>query len=240
MAAELSHLGCPTPRKGAIVGRIPNAIIVRQPACKRWICPTCGPSKAYLLSLRVQQTPANIFLTLTHKPRPAESQEEALRAIKHSWTILRKRIARHNEQSTAHYVLVVEWTKRGAPHLHVLIQSRYIAQATLSSWWASIHGAPIVDIRRVRSQHELTRYLSKYLTKDTHMPKRSRKWSASRGFLPPAPENPNPPFPPETEWTYYPNLAHLLANALRTDGDTVIEGPRGSVIIIGTIDPHSE
>jgi hypothetical protein len=63
------------------------------------------------------------------------------------------------------YLAVWELTKQGTPHIHVLQRGGFIPQTTLSEDWSTLTGSFIVDIRAVKSQEEVARYVTKYLTK---------------------------------------------------------------------------
>jgi hypothetical protein len=63
------------------------------------------------------------------------------------------------------YIRVPELTKTGLRHDHVLFRGSYIEQKFLSEQWEAIHGAPVVDIRRVRGRRGIANYLANYLAK---------------------------------------------------------------------------
>ncbi len=69
------------------------------------------------------------------------------------------------------------------PHLHILVD-RYIEQAWVKSAWSTLGGGEHVDIRLV-DLHRVSRYLSKYLTKDLLLdaPARARRVTVSRGIV---------------------------------------------------------
>ncbi len=81
------------------------------------------------------------------------------------------------------YVKVVEFTKRGRPHLHVILRGPYVSFWWLSQVWQEIHMSEVVDVRRVYKPGRLGNYLAKYLGKDM----RARySWSHDwvwRGFV---------------------------------------------------------
>jgi hypothetical protein len=67
------------------------------------------------------------------------------------------------------YIKVVERSRNGKQHLHVLFRGSYIEQAWVSAQWQEIHGAKIVDIRRAvvgKSKHRIAAYLAKYMSKE--------------------------------------------------------------------------
>jgi len=64
------------------------------------------------------------------------------------------------------YVRVVEFTKAGRPHYHVIMRGPYLPQYVLSGWWQVIHRSPVVDVRAIRQRAGAASYLAKYLGKD--------------------------------------------------------------------------
>lgn len=67
------------------------------------------------------------------------------------------------------YIQVPEFTKSGLAHIHVILRGSYIDQALLSAMWEQIHGAKIVDIRRIKDIHGKNRManeMAKYLAKE--------------------------------------------------------------------------
>lgn len=64
------------------------------------------------------------------------------------------------------YLRVVEYTKRGSPHLHVLIRGMPIPHSWLSETWGQIHMSPVVWFSKVRHGAGAAAYLGKYLGKD--------------------------------------------------------------------------
>lgn len=110
------------------------------------------------------------FLTLTTqagvRDTPAEFQQD--------WRKLKERLRRRGVR--LNYIRVVENTKSGLPHAHVLISGgRYVDVWLLSQLWQSVHGAWNVDIREVakgggaapwKAHESLAKYLAKYMSKD--------------------------------------------------------------------------
>jgi hypothetical protein len=80
------------------------------------------------------------------------------------------------------YIAVLEFHKNGNPHLHILLD-RFIKQQWISEKWSALGGGRIVDIKFV-DVHRISRYLSKYLTKELLLsaPPRSRRVTTSRGI----------------------------------------------------------
>jgi hypothetical protein len=80
------------------------------------------------------------------------------------------------------FICILEFTQRGAPHLHILLD-RYIPQQWISKTWDRLGGGRIVFIKGVTVRN-VSRYLSKYLTKDLLLsaPKRTRRITTARGI----------------------------------------------------------
>ncbi|MBA7545810.1 hypothetical protein ES705_38191 [subsurface metagenome] len=63
------------------------------------------------------------------------------------------------------YIRCPEFTKGGLRHEHILFRGSYIDQRYLSAEWERIHGARVVDIRRVRGGRGLAGYMASYMAK---------------------------------------------------------------------------
>jgi hypothetical protein len=80
------------------------------------------------------------------------------------------------------YIAVLEFHKSGVAHLHVLVD-RFIPQEWIKQTWHALGGGSIVFIKYV-DVHRVTRYLSKYLTKELLLsaPERSRRVTTARSL----------------------------------------------------------
>lgn len=117
------------------------------------------------------------LLTLT----TSEESWEAGKDIHRSFRALVMRLRRRKLISG--YLRVVEYTKAGLPHLHVIVRGPYLAQWWMSQMWQEIHLSRIVDIRAVGRKSGAAAYLSKYLGKDSSS-RYSWSWDwVWRGFV---------------------------------------------------------
>lgn len=215
----------PACSRGVVVGNAGPLLRTVPATCRRWACRECGPRNAHRLAGRIMATPGRRLLTLTLRPDPSRSLQEELDRANAAWRTLWKRIGRLQGPRARGYVKVVELTAAGTPHLHIIADCAYVSQAWLSATWDELTGAPIVDIRRVNSRAGLSRYLAKYLTK-THLAVHGRrKWSASRGFLPPAARILAPPGFPPPQWSWSPATGTRLLASHMARGWTL--GPDG-------------
>jgi len=124
------------------------------------------------------------LLTLTVNPAVGADPDERLILLANAWRIIVKRLRRERGKGTVEYLAVVEYTKAGEPHLHILLRSGYVPQALLSSWMEELIGAPIVDIRAIRNQKEVIRYVAKYVTKDIEAGAGRKRYWASGAWEP--------------------------------------------------------
>jgi len=173
---------CPN---GTLVLQHHQATLLLPKLCGRWNCKTCGPRKARRLRVRLEQTAPTRLITLTLRADPTVSPEAQLRKANRAWSILWRRYRRQFGEAAVGYAKIVELTKAGTPHLHIIANVPYVHHAALSASWRELTGSFIVDIRRVRQRKGIAGYLSSYLTKALDVPPGMRKWSSSRAFVPP-------------------------------------------------------
>jgi len=155
----------------------------RRVNCKCWYCSYCGPRKAkrYKHAIRViaEAHSLNRFLTLTLDP--AKIEGDTVRFLNETFAKFRVYWKRYRGIAPK-YIRILEFQKNGNPHFHILID-RYIAHAWIKSAWSAVGGGRMVDIRYV-DIHQVSRYLSKYLTKELLLsaPLRCRRVTTSRGI----------------------------------------------------------
>lgn len=73
-------------------------------------------------------------------------------------------IAKHGKGSLP-FLCVLEETKAGWPHLHLVGRCKWLDQFWLSKRMGQLIGAPIVDVRRARSVDQVIHYVTKYIAK---------------------------------------------------------------------------
>lgn len=172
---------CP---RGSFIGIAPFHAIAGPAWCKSWSCERCSRRKAKKLAARIAKCDGTRLLTLTMRLSPELDRRDRLDSLNCHFRNLMKRLRRHYPRARIRYVKVVEWTKNGQPHLHIVLDSPYIPQSYISYLWKDLTGSPIVDIRRIRRKNGSGRYLAKYLTKSEEHLANRRRWAASPGFLP--------------------------------------------------------
>ncbi len=149
--------------------------------CKRWGCRHCGERKIIHFGHRVTGAEPNRLITLTVDTKLYEKPREAYDKTRRALTQLATRLRRKHGEFE--YFRVLETTKKGWPHYHLVVRSDYIPQKTISTLWAELTGATIVDVRTIKKPSHVYKYIIKYLGKQTHVPWTNRRLSWSRNFF---------------------------------------------------------
>lgn len=177
-----------------------NANVVIQIRCKRWSCPHCGQRKMTHFAHLVTNAKPNRLITLTVNPSLYESPREAYDATRRALPKLTTRLRKNHGEFE--YFRVLETTKKGWPHYHLVTRCPYISQQELSKRWASLTGAPIVDVRQIKKASHVYRYVIKYLGKQHSVPWTDRRVSWTRNFFIKDKFEKGPGLEmPEPEWT---------------------------------------
>lgn len=206
---------CPV---GTLLALGPGTAIIAPARCKKWACPDCGKKNARKLAARIALTPARRFITLTTRYDPSGDPVAELDRMAAAWRTIWKRIARKETDRPHGYIKIVEVTKHGWPHLHIAAQCRFVPQHTLSRWWSELTGSPVVDIRIVRTQRGIARYLGKYLTKQHGCLPGRRRYAATWRWLPALPLPELEPGESTPQWLYNRSQPEALALSLAAQG----------------------
>jgi len=158
--------------------------LCRPLTCKSWGCTFCQPTRrAQLIAKAISGAPER-FITLTVNPRVADSPSSRLRILVRGWNLIMKRLRREHPDGDLAYLCVVEETRAGEPHLHILFRGPFIAQSYLSNCMAELAESPIVDIRKIRNPLEAVRYVAKYIGKRPAQFGTSKRYWCSRNYEP--------------------------------------------------------
>lgn len=208
--------------RGCLVGRAPSIRLVLPGRCKRWTCERCRRVNARKLEQRLQRASASRFITLTLPFRVDADPHSQLDFLNASFRTLWKRVRRRFPGAEFGYVKIIEWTKKGTPHLHVATDCPYIPQRWVSEHWRQITGARVVDIRIIRESGRIAAYLAKYLTKEHAGITNRRRYSATKGFLPPFVAAPRDPEEPVLSWSHSSDAPPQIEAALAAAGYQLI------------------
>jgi hypothetical protein len=129
----------------------------------------------------VREAEPNKLITLTVNPSrwtdPRAAYDGTRRKISDLSKLLRKKYGEFE------YFRILEVTKKGWPHYHLITRSSFIPQAELSTLWKGLTGAPIVDVRQIKKVGDVYWYVVKYLAKQAYIPWTDRRATWSRSFL---------------------------------------------------------
>lgn len=181
---------CPFANTITAYSLVLHHLVVLQTRCRTWSCPHCGPRRIAHLTHQVVAAKPSKFVTLTVNNGLFESRREAYdRTRRHIGTLTRSVRSRFGNWE---YLRILEVTKKGWPHYHLVVRGAYVPQAWLANRWDELTGAHIVDIRRVKNMKHAAAYIMKYLYKQKSVPWTNRRVAWSRKFFPP-PDNDPPP-----------------------------------------------
>lgn len=150
--------------------------------CKRWSCEYCAPNNRKRVVRKARDGNPTVFLTLTWNANRPESPDAAARVLKNAWVNLRRRIERTFGQKKVPFICVFEKTKRGYPHMHILMRADFIPQEWLSNAMKELIDAPIVDIRKIKDRKMAYFYVTKYLGKDLAPFEGCKRWWRSHNY----------------------------------------------------------
>lgn len=151
--------------------------------CKQWKCPKCARDKIIRLADRTKDAKPNRLLTLTVDPALHQSPRGAFDATRRQVSELFRKL--RPKFGEIEYLRVVEVTKKGWPHYHLLIRSGYLPHPSVKAAWQDLTGATIVDLRKVERTFNAYWYLVKYLSKLHSLEWTDRHVAYSRHFFPP-------------------------------------------------------
>lgn len=136
--------------------------------CKCWNCRHCQPMRAAWLVRDAAKGKPSVFLTLTCNPERGNSSNHRARMLVIAWRQVLRKLRRVKRYKRLQYFVVMEKTKAGEPHLHILLRSPFINQRWLSDQMRDLIGAPIVYIEKIKSKRKIANYVAKYVGKAPH------------------------------------------------------------------------
>jgi len=152
-------------REWSLVKYEPDARRIRPLYCRSWTCDVCAPKRREQLMANAASGAPNRFLTLTVSPTIGSDPADRLRKLARAWRVCVQRLRRLYGKDSIDYLAIVEETKLGEPHLHILLRSVFLPQKLLSSIMGELIDSPIVDIRAIKNVQHVVRYVAKYITK---------------------------------------------------------------------------
>jgi hypothetical protein len=149
---------------GALVRQVEDQIQVMPVLCDMWRCKLCGPKRVAWLKRELHQAmfrhKLRYFWTLTIWTETC-TPIDSYKLVTDSWNIVRRNLSR--DYGKFSYVWVMESTRRGYAHLH-LLTSVAVPHAEISRRWAAATGGSfVVDVQSAASERAAN-YLAKYCT----------------------------------------------------------------------------
>lgn len=186
--------------------------------CKSWRCDICRPENAKIVKRRARRGLPTTMLTLTSNPAVAGCADERARLLVTGFRELRRLMLRHHGLKRVPFFAVFERTKKGEPHLHILLRMGYVDQKWISEQMARLTGAPIVDIRQVRGTKKAAAYVAKYIGKSLDQFEGCKRYWSTSNWLDPwraewgeAPKLPG-------DWVVHQMHLYVVHEALITEG----------------------
>lgn len=152
-------------RTTTIIKQEGQRCIVFKGNCKSWSCPDCSKLRRRALIKEAKDGKPNRFVTLTVNPNWFNSPEERAAQLSKAWRLTVAAYRHRWPSRQLEYLAVFEATQKGEPHLHIVVRGDFISQKWLSGQMKKRMGAPIVDIRQVKGQKDVVKYITKYISK---------------------------------------------------------------------------
>lgn len=123
-----------------------------------------------------------VFLTLTMRRVDGETAQVAAARLIDAWRrVRREHMVRHKLKKLPFYA-VVEATKLGWPHLHIMLRNAWLDQRWLSARMDAMIQSPVVDIRKIDNRGRAAGYVSKYAAKASHKFGTCKRYWCSRDY----------------------------------------------------------
>jgi hypothetical protein len=179
------------------------------------------------------------FLTLTVNPTFGTSPEDRARHLVSAFRTMLKRASRKFTKQPLHYLAVFERTKKGEPHLHVLMRAPYIPQAWISETMAALINAPIVDIRKVHNRAVAAAYIAKYVSKGPQQFATLKRYWMTRGYHLTKVKRSKDADEWSSGWRVVRQSLYLLAEHWETFGHSVIWHDATTIYCLASTGPPS-
>lgn len=149
----------------------PDVYTLGGSTCHDRFCLPCARERSRIIATNVKdklQSQRARFITLTLKSTTEPLAVLLAKLSRDFATLRRSKLWRHKVTGGVAF-LEIKWlnrTQRWHPHLHCLVQGRYIPQDDLSKTWLKVTGtSKIVDIRIASDNAHVTSYITKYASK---------------------------------------------------------------------------
>jgi hypothetical protein len=141
--------------------------------CRDRFCVPCARARAFRIRANLTERLPNkrlSFLTLTLKHSESSLRIQLNRLITSYRRLRNRRLWTSRVRGAAAVVELKlnERTNQWHPHLHIIMDAKYIPHGQLSDLWRDITGDSfVIDIREAKQTDKAIEYLTKYVTKPT-------------------------------------------------------------------------
>ena len=199
--------------------------------CRCWTCERCQPRRRRELITHACDGEPKLLITLTSNPDRGKTPDWRARCLVAAWRKVRTRAIKKYGYSRIPFFAVFEATKRGEPHLHILVRARWIDQAWLSKQMTTLNGAPICDVRRIQDSGRAAAYVSKYIGKEPHHFAGTKRYWRSLDYLPRSQEKSEDTKVPSERWQVEHRSFDIVKSMARLQGYAVVAKPPGVLVI---------
>lgn len=151
--------------------------------CRSWTCPDCQPVRQRQLVAQTMRGAPTVFLTLTIRRTEAETPNDAAKKLVDAWRKTRRKFMALKKIKHLPFLAIVEATKAGWPHLHIMLRNVWIDQKWISAEMDALIGSPIVDIRKIDNPGRASGYVAKYAGKAAHKFGNAKRYWRSKDYL---------------------------------------------------------
>lgn len=147
-----------------------GALSVRANYCHDRFCIPCANARASRIArnlTRHVEARKLVFLTLTIRHNTTKLRDQIAR-IYECFKLLRRRVLWKQAEIGGAAFLELKVARDGLwhPHIHCIMESRFMPAKELSQAWLAVTGdSSVLDIRQVKSAEEVASYCVKYATK---------------------------------------------------------------------------
>jgi hypothetical protein len=182
---------CPSAKTMTAYSQTLERGVIMAITCKRWGCSVCGRRRVTALAKKTAASKPNRLVTLTLRPEDWTDPRSAFEKTAPKVNILAREARR--EWGEWEHLRVLEVTKKGWPHYHLVVRSPFIPLDWVKRHWRRMTGAYIVDMRQIKDSFGVYLYVVKYLAKQAYIPWTDRRVSQTKGFFLPEQFEPREP-----------------------------------------------
>jgi len=189
--------------------------------CRAWTCEHCAPKRRKALIAMAANGHPTTFITLTINPQMGSDPVHRAEMLARAWRIVVKRIKRKLHLDHLPYMVFVESTKKGEPHLHILARAPYIDQRWLSAQMRDVIASPICDIRKIDNTGRAIGYVTKYVGKAPAQFGTTKRYWRTQDYLLTWQEAHPPAIEAGWPWTFQPTTVEWIAASWEAMGREV-------------------